>query len=193
MSTTWEIAELFPPQGEWTELEYLALPGNRLVEFSDGKIEVLPMPTEQHLMIMVFLLDILRGHVAKVDGGKVLPAGIRVRLWPGRIREPDIVFMRRVNESRRGNDCWAGADLVMEIVSGDAKDRERDLVTKREEYARGQIPEYWIVDPETRKIIVLTLKGVRYEEHGVFTEGQRATSVLLPGFSVDVREVFSVK
>jgi Uma2 family endonuclease len=193
MSTTWEIAELFPSQGEWTELEYLALPGNRQVEFSDGKIEVLPMPTELHLMIMVFLLDVLRAHVSKTDGGKVLPAGIRVRLWPGRIREPDIVFMRKANESRRGNDCWTGADLVMEIVSGDPKDRERDLVTKREEYARAQIPEYWIVDPEARKIVVLTLKGSRYEEHGAFGDGQKATSVLLPGFSVDVTEVLSVK
>ena len=189
----WEIAYLFPSQGQWDESEYLGLPGNRLVEFSDGAIEVLPMPTELHHMIMVFLLDVLRAHVLKTDGGKVLPAGIRVRLWPGKIREPDIVFMRKANEARRGNDFWTGADLVMEIVSGDAKDRERDLVTKREEYARGHIPEYWIVDPDTRKITVLTLSGERYEEHGAFGEEQSATSLLLPGFSVSVTDVFSVK
>jgi Uma2 family endonuclease len=189
----WEIAYLFPTQGTWSEEEYLALPGNRLVEFSDGAIEVLPTPTELHHMILLFLIDILRAHVAKADGGKVLPAGIRVRLWPGKIREPDVVFMRKANEARRANEFWTGADLVMEIVSGDAKDREGDLVIKRAEYAKGHIPEYWIVDPEMRKVTVLTLKGDRYEEHGVFTQGQAATSALLPGFAVDVTEMFAVK
>ena len=189
----WEVAYLFPAQGTWSEPEYLALSGNRLVEFSDGTIEVLPMPTELHQMILKFLLDLLHAHVSRTDGGVVLPAALRVQLWPGKIREPDIVFMRKANEARRGNEFWIGADLVMEIVSGDAKDRERDLVVKRAEYARGRIPEYWIVDPETRDITVLTLRGDRYEEHGVFQEGQTATSVLLPGFSADVSRVFTLK
>jgi len=43
---TYEVAELFPRQGEWTEEDYLSLPEtNRLVELSDGKLVVLPMPT----------------------------------------------------------------------------------------------------------------------------------------------------
>lgn len=35
-------------------------------------------------------------------------------------------------------------------------------------------------------ITVLTLAGEEYQVHGVFRFGQRATSVLLPGFTVDV-------
>ena len=42
----------------------------------------------------------------------------------------------------------SGADLVMEVVSGGREDRKRDLVTKRRDYARANIPEYWIVDPQ---------------------------------------------
>ncbi len=38
---TYAVAELFPPQGQWTEAEYLALNTNRLIELSDGKLEVL--------------------------------------------------------------------------------------------------------------------------------------------------------
>lgn len=49
--------------------------------------------------------------------------------------------------------------LVMEVVSGGPQDRKRDLVIKRAEYAAAGIPEYWIVDPESRRITVLTLVG----------------------------------
>ena len=72
----------------------------------------------------------------------------------------------------------------MEVVSED--DPGRDLDTKRGEYAQAGIPEYWIVDPQQQRIIVLRLDGDRYLEHGTFGPGQRATSHLLPGFDVDV-------
>jgi hypothetical protein len=49
---TWEIAHLFPNQGTWTVDDYLALNTNHLVEFSDGLIEILPMPTEQHQLLV---------------------------------------------------------------------------------------------------------------------------------------------
>ena len=52
---TWEIARLFPPQGEWSEGEYFALNTNRLIEFSDGRLEFLPMPTIFHQLIMKFI------------------------------------------------------------------------------------------------------------------------------------------
>ena len=40
------IEDIVPAQGEWPEELYLALTdhGNRLIEFTDGLLEVLPMP-----------------------------------------------------------------------------------------------------------------------------------------------------
>ena len=58
----WEIALLFPPQGEWSETEYLALDTNHLVEFSDGCIEVLPMATIFHQRIVEYLFDSEKRH-----------------------------------------------------------------------------------------------------------------------------------
>ena len=57
----WEIVELFPPKGEWEEEDYFALPGNRLIELSEGSIEVLPMPTVFHQMIVAFLYEAAEG------------------------------------------------------------------------------------------------------------------------------------
>ena len=56
---TWEIARLYPAQGCWTEREYLNLDTNRLVEFSHGFIEFLPMPTTPHQRILLLLVNLL--------------------------------------------------------------------------------------------------------------------------------------
>ena len=78
---TWEIAQLFPVQGNWSELDYLALQTNHLVEFSDGCVEFLPMPTHVHQMIVAFLYGLLKSFVDAHDpGGVVLFAPLPMRL-----------------------------------------------------------------------------------------------------------------
>src|ERR1700736_2266639 len=113
---TWEVAQFYPPQGEWTEDDYLGLQTNHLVELSDGCLEVLPMPTHQHQMIVAFLYGMLKSFVDVCAPGTVLFAPLRMRLWKGRFREPDLLYMRQENQHRI-HDFWDGADLVMEVVS----------------------------------------------------------------------------
>lgn len=187
----WEIATLFPPQGAWSEAEYLALTGNRLIELCDGKLEVLPVPTQLHQMIVAYLYETIKAFVVANDLGKVLFAPLRVRVRSGRFREPDVLFMSKRNAERRGNQYWEGADLVVEVVSED--DPDRDWKTKRAEYAEAGIPEYWIVDPRDESITVLTLPQGQseYAEAGKYARGEAAASVLLDGLSVKVDEVFS--
>lgn len=189
----WEVAYLFPEQGGWSEQEYLDLPGNRLVEYTDGFIEVLPMPTTSHQSIMLAFYEALLLFARPRQLGKVSVAGIRVRLRKGVFRQPDVVFMLSEHAERVGEDYWRGADLVMEVVSGSAKDRRRDLVDKPIEYARARIPEYWIVDPETGRITVLRLSRRGYKPAGKYRRGDQAHSALLQGFAVDVDTILSTK
>ena len=186
---TWEIAQLFPAQGHWSEEEYLSLDTNHLVEFSQGQLEVLPLPTFSHQRLVAFLYRLLLGYVEDRGLGVVMFAPLRIQLGHGKFREPDLVFMAAEHADRLGEQFWRGADLVMEIVSLD--DPERDKVTKRREYAQAGIPEYWIVDPGEASITVLTLQGQEYALHGEFAAGEAASSVLLRGFKVDVDDVFS--
>jgi len=183
---TWGVTRLFPTQGDWSESDYLALNTNQLVEFSHGFVEFLPMPTIFHQRILKFLFNALQAFVTAQNLGEVLFMGVRVQLWPGKYREPDVVFMKAEHASRITEDYWEGADLVMEVVSDGDEDRRRDLKDKRGEYARAAIPEYWIVDPKLGQITVLTLDGSTYAIHGEFSKGEQATSKLLPGFAVDV-------
>lgn len=187
----WEVAHLFPPRGQWDESDYLALDTNRLVELSDGCLEVLPFPTTSHQLLAGHLALLLQAFSESHALGTILFAPLPVRLWRGKFREPDVVFMLEEHADRIGEQFWKGADLVMEVVSGDAKDRERDLEQKRVDYARGRIPEYWIIDPQEERITVLRLAGKRYVVHGEFGKGKVASSYLLPGFGVDVTTAFA--
>jgi len=185
----WEIARIFPPQGAWSEEEYLTLKTNHLVEFSHGYVEVLPMPTQRHQLIVAYLYTILLAFVQRF-GGTAIFAPFRVRLWAGKFREPDLMFMLPINTDRRHDNYWDGADLVIEVVSPD--DPQRDLVTKRQEYAQAGIPEYWIVDPQAELISVLRLEQDHYVEHGQFGHGATATSLVLTGLQIDVDAVFAI-
>jgi len=185
----WGIARIFPHQGQWSEEEYLDLTTNHLVEFSHGAIEVLAMPTRTHQRLVAYLYQLLSLFVTVRGLGEVFFAPYRVQLWPGKYREPDILFLSTAR-SEHATDAFAqGADLVVEVVSPD--DPRCDLEIKRREYAQAGIPEYWIVDPTQARITVLTLTGDRYAVHGEFAANAQATSLLLPGFAVAVDEVFA--
>ena len=183
----WDIARLFPPQGFWSPADYLALDTNRLVELVDGRVEVLPMPTDHHQAILLYLLDALRAATRSI-GGTVRFAALPLRVSPTRYREPDLLFLSKAHDHLRDNAFWRGADLVMEVVSPD--DPKRDYVEKREDYAAAGIAEYWIVDPLAGRIVVLTLDGQRaaYVEAESRERGEVARSRLLPDLVVDINE-----
>jgi Uma2 family endonuclease len=176
-------------QGAWTVDQYLKLTDqtNRLIEFTDGYIEVLPMPTRKHQLISRFLFLALLTFVQRL-GGTVFYAPLRLQLAAGRFREPDLLLLVDKQDPRNQDAFWLGADLVVEIVSPDHP--ARDLVDKRRDYATAGIPEYWIINPLSDTITVLTLQGDTYAEHGMFVRGATATSVLLPGFEISVDAVF---
>ena len=181
-----------PDQGNWSVEEYLALSENRFIEYADDFLEFLPTPITMHQWIVLFLCESLQQHTMAWSGlGLALFGPLPIRLREGLFREPDIAFMLTEHKHRALDEYWEGADLAMEIVSDDPDARKRDLVTKRAEYARARIGEFWIIEPKLKQITVLRLKGKTYEVHGDFKTGQKATSRLLPGFGVDVDTVFA--
>ena len=179
---------LLPLQGLWTVEQYLKLTDqtNQLIEFTDGVIEVLPMPTDKHQAISRLLFLALLAFIERL-GGTVFYAPLRVQVRPGKFREPDLLLLLNKNDPRRQNAYWFGADLVVEIVSPDKP--ERDTEEKLLDYADAHIPEYWIINPIDETITVLTFTDDSDSEHGLFRRGELAASVLLDGFAVSVDAV----
>src|SRR5438132_13304132 len=96
------VLELLPQQGQWSEEEYLWLTDhtNRFVEFTDGYIEILPMPTDKHQSILQFLMLAFYGFIDPL-GGKVRFAPLRLRIREGKYREPDLILLRSARDPRR--------------------------------------------------------------------------------------------
>jgi Uma2 family endonuclease len=186
------LEEMLPPQGRWSEEEYLVLTDhrNRLVEYTDGFLEALPMPTDKHQSVLGFLYVTFLKFMQPL-GGKVQFSPLRLRIRPGKYREPDLLLLLSATDPRRQDRFWLGADLALEVVSPEKP--ERDLVDKRSDYAEGRVPEYWIVNPQTETISVLCLRGEAYEEAGTYRRGESAASVLLDGFKIEVAAVFDAK
>ena len=179
-------------QGLWTEQQYLKLTNQtkQFIEFADGELEVLAMPTRSHQLIVRWLFLALYTFL-QPHNGLVLFAPLRLQIRPGKQREPDLLLVLDPHDARNQEAYWLGADLVVEVVSPD--DPERDTLLKPKEYAEAGIPEYWIVNPLDETITVLVLVGAAYAEHGVFRCGQQATSRLLAGFRVSVEAVFAAQ
>ncbi len=81
---TWEIARFFPEQGNWTEEDYFELEdrfcGGIRVEFDDGRLEFLPLPTQSHQRVILYLLGLLQAFTAVHAPGEILFSGMRIRL-----------------------------------------------------------------------------------------------------------------
>src|SRR5438105_15646974 len=88
------ILDLDPIQGMWTEAQYLRFTdySRRLIEFTDGSIEVLPMPTRKHQVILAFLYRSLYTFMEQY-GGIVLFAALRMQIREGKFREPDLLLL----------------------------------------------------------------------------------------------------
>lgn len=188
-----QLAELLcsalPPQGAWSDDAYLWLTDHsrRLIEFTDGSLEELPLPTSVHQSVLLFLYGVFHAYLRE-RGGVVMVAPLRMRIREGKFREPDLLLLRDRDDQRYANRYWLGADVVAEVVSAD--DPDRDFVLKRSDYAEAQVPEYWIVDPHDETMLVLELADGAYREAGRYRRGDVAASPLLDGLRVDAAAAF---
>jgi len=188
---TYELVSLFPKQGEWTEEDYFRLPEtNRIIELSEGRLIITPSPTEQHQIILGNLYSMLQAYVRTKKLGKVVLSPLDIRLWKGKIRQPDIVFMSNEHFDRTTEKIWGVPDLAVEILSeGTAKiDKEEKYL----EYQKAGVFEYWIIDPFNKSIEVYILENGTYMALGKWGTGEIAKSKLLDGLEVRVDDVIII-
>ncbi len=172
--------------GAWTEAAYFALPDtNHIVELSEGQLLVHQMPGLEHQRIVGDLVFAL-GTWSRTGGhGEVFHAPMPIRLWEGKIREPDIMFYAAGGEERYHGQYADPPDLAIEVLSPSTRHIDRE--EKAAEYAEAGVMEYWIVDPDGRSIEVLTGAGSEgYTSRRQFVPGDEVTSTVLPGLVVSV-------
>lgn len=185
--------ESWPAQGDWTYRDYLRLPvdGQRY-EILRGVLYVTPSPIFDHQFSVGRLHYYLEGLALEDDLGIFLLAPFDIRL-PRRLAdpvEPDIVFFRKGSEPQAGDKYFKGVpDLVIEVLSPGT--RKVDQQVKFEVYQEAGVPEYWLVDPKARTVLVYCLGDEgKYVELSRGGDGEEVTSAVLPGLRLEVSKIF---
>ena len=155
---------------------------NQPCELWHGRLIMSPAPTPFHQLVALRLQDALYRWVDRRKLGGVLGAPSDVVLAPDLALQPDVLFIAKARHNIIKTHIYGAPDLVMEVVSPDRP--RRDYKDKKEQYEAHGVKEYWIVDPDRRRIEVWTLRGDFYQLAGVYSGKQQAVSVLLPGFNV---------
>jgi Uma2 family endonuclease len=113
-------------------------------------------------------------------------------LSPNNVFQPDVFVILNTGLEKIQDLYVAGApDLVVEVSSPSTAIHDRNK--KYYAYARAGVTEYWIVDPGTRSVEVLTLEGGEYHSLGVFRGQATLPSQIVSGLSVHVEQFFPHK
>ena len=159
--------------------------------------ELVEMPSESDLnnaiaiMMIAAFLQVVPASLLR-RGTEIVVSGSRATA-----RVPDVMVL-----TEEAATALAGASrsiilldmpspqLVVEVVSRGLDNEKRDYRYKRSEYAARKIPEYWIVDPEQKRVTLLTLVEGLYEEV-VFTGSDRLLSPTFPTLQLTAGQVLS--
>ena len=170
--------------------DYRNVPGDERYELLDGELVMIAAPNLAHQKALFRIARLVEDFVLERGLGGVFIAPTDVVLSDTNVVQPDVIFVSKVRASIVGDDNIRGApDLVVEIVS--PSNPQRDLVRKRDIYARHGVGEYWIADPDARSIRVMVLEGGAYRVAGEYGERDVLESGALDGIGLEVGGAFS--
>jgi Uma2 family endonuclease len=155
-----ELLDEVPAPEQMTYEEFLDWADeDTLAEWVHGEAIMTSPASNLHQDIAGFLSAVLRVFTEAHNLGIVRIAPFQMKLENG--REPDILFLAKPNLHRlRATYLDGPADLVIEVISPESVGRDRG--DKFYEYARGGVPEYWLVDQQTGWVEFYHLKDGHY-------------------------------
>ena len=84
--------------------------------------------------------------------------------------------------------CIGAPDIVIEILS--PSNSEKELKNKYEVYEESGVREYWVVFPSEKTMLIYTLTSGKFVPSRLMVKSDIVTSAVLPGFSLDLGQVF---
>lgn len=85
--------------------------------------------------------------------------------------------------------CIGAPDITVEILS--PGNNAKELKLKYELYEEFGVREYWVISPQDKTFLQYTLHKGRFESSRLMAPGDIVTSSVLPGFELDLEELFS--
>jgi len=172
------------PDASWCYEKWERLPddGNRY-EVIDGVLYMSTAPSFSHQRSIVHLIKEVGLPLEAVEIAITTTAPIGLMMPGADPVQPDFVLIRRERIDIVADDgrIRGVPDLIAEVLS--PNNPELDTVIKRAAYARAGVPEYWIVRPATRDVLVCSRPDptlADFTDVHLFDGGDELVSPTLP-------------
>lgn len=141
--------------GEYTIEDYYALPDDQRVELIDGVFYEMNTPTGVHQVIIGELLTFLREFIRKNKGEClpiVSPIDVQLDCDDKTMVQPDVLILCDRDKLVKKGGIYGAPDFIVEVLSPSTK--RKDMVKKNQKYMDAGVKEYWMVDPDEKRVMV---------------------------------------
>lgn len=158
-------------------------------ELIDGVVCTSPSPSPLHQKVITQIAFQISAFLEQYPAGSVFveldvhlgkgPTGLDV------VYRPDVIFLRSERAKKCRQRIIGPPDLVVEIVSEDS--RQYDSRTKKSDYERCGVLEYWLIDPLQKSMTFYQRQGDRFVE--IVPDMGRLASTAMSGFVLDIERI----
>ena len=179
----------------YTYADYYKWKFEERVELIKGYIfKMSPAPNRLHQEITGELFLKL-GNFLQKNPYKVYVAPFDVRLPRKSNEDKDIITVLQPDlcvicdpTKLDARGCIGAPDIAVEVLS--PSNNKKELKNKYEAYEEAGVQEYWVVLPYEKTMLIYTLVNGKFSPSGLLASGDLVTSSALPGFSLDLTELF---
>ena len=164
-----------------------ALPDGERAELIDGRLYMMSAPTPMHQLLIAELSRTIGNYIHEKGGlCRVFPSPFAV--YPGGMTdicnyvEPDISIICDPEKWVNGRGCDGAPDWIIEVASPST--RSRDYLYKLAKYRETGVREYWIVNPDSRTVVVFDFENEEGSNTWHFTDDIPVN--IYPGFSINI-------
>lgn len=183
------LENFLPLKDSYTYEDYAKLPEGAPYQLIGGEIIMTPSPTPYHQKISAEISFRLISFVKDKKLGEVFVAPLDIYLSDKDVYQPDIIFISKERQEIIGKRKIEGApDMVIEILSPFTA--YYDLRKKYRVFEQYGVREYWIVDPELRKIEVYENQNKRFKIYSEAEGEGTVSSKVLDGLTISLVEIF---
>jgi len=154
------------------------------VELLDGDIITMSPIKSKHAGIVTHLLEIL---ILDLAGKATILSQSPISISDNTEPEPDLVIAKFKEDRYRSNHPKPNEILLLIEVSDSTLLQDRK--TKKQLYAKANIPEYWIFDVKNKQVEVFrNIIDEKYTDISIFENGNLKCQQI--DFSIDVEKMF---
>lgn len=140
-------------QGNYTIEDYYRIPDEQRVELIDGYFYDMTAPVPLHQLVAGEVHRQIANFIAEHDGDCIpfiAPVDVQLDCDNKTMVQPDVLILCDKDKMNRKN-IYGAPDFVMEVLSPST--RRKDCLKKLEKYENAGVREYWILDPDKKKLL----------------------------------------